>query len=155
MYFQPIDSPGLLIPVFSSLNFREQNLQVKQNAFDLRSFRKVLHSPCQFCSCTLTNHATAFRSRCCPLISHYPPCFKSIVNYLPKNSLFWSSQRSGQYRAGRDVSGRGVRRYSGWKILLPPLPFIGPSVSLSVAGIPFCTVQALHFSPPHNFHFSG
>lgn len=23
MYFQPIDSPGLLIPVFSSLNFRD------------------------------------------------------------------------------------------------------------------------------------
>ncbi len=40
------------------------------------------------------------------------------------------------------------------KTVLPPLLLIGPSVSLSEAGIPFCTAQALHFSPPHNFHFS-
>lgn len=32
------------------------------------------------------------------------------------------------------------------KTVLPPLLLIGPSVSLSEAGVPFCTVQTLHFA---------
>ena len=45
------------------------------------------HSPCQFSSCTPAIQAAAVTSRRCPLISHYPLCFKSIVNYLQKNTV--------------------------------------------------------------------
>lgn len=39
------------------------------------------------------------------------------------------------------------------KTVLPPLLLIGPSVSLSEAGDPFCTVQTLHFVSTAPFSF--
>lgn len=83
----------------------------KPTTFHLGSFREMPPSPHQSSSCTAASRLTAGGSGCCPLISHSPLCFKSIVNYLQK-ALFLSSQRSGQHRAGRNLAGRGIQCYA-------------------------------------------
>lgn len=100
----------------------------------------------QIFSCPTALHA-ADKSRYCPLISHYPPCFKSIVNYIHKCS---------SYPAG-EVDSRGWIKFARqWnsvlrrvKTVLPLLILIGPSASLLEPEVPFCTSWALHFSPTH------
>lgn len=112
---------------------------------------KCVFPPHQFSHCTLASQAG--RGRCGLLISHYPLYFKSIVNYLPK-ALFlklekWTAQDRPRF---------AWQKYSVLcrvKTALPPLLLIGPSVFLSEAAIPFCTAPPLHFSQPHNFHFSS
>lgn len=131
----------------------EQNSKAKHTTFLLGCFREMPLSPRQSSGCTAASQATAGRSRCCPLISHYPLCFKSIVNYLQK-ALFLSSSRSGQHRASRNLPGRGIRCYAVWKLsshLCYLLAHQCPSQKLA-----FHFVLHRHFisSPPHNFHFS-
>lgn len=72
--------------------------------------------------------ATAVKSRCWPLISHYPLRFKSIVNYLLKKMPC-------SYPVREEVDGTGADRNSARlrgsvlrrvKAVLPPLLLIGP-----------------------------
>lgn len=62
----------------------------------------------QFSSCTLASQETVARWRRCPLISHYPLCFKSIANYLQKALFFklekWTAQDRQTFAWQKDFS---------------------------------------------------
>lgn len=129
-----------------------QNFKAKQTSLDFVWFKEMPLLPCQFSSCTMTSQA-AGGSRCCPLIAHYPLCFKSIVNYFKKRSLLiqlekWTAWGRQKFVWQKDWVLCRV------KSVLPPLLLIGPLLSFSEASIPFCTVPTLHFSRPHHFNFS-
>lgn len=76
-------------------------------------------SPCQFSTCTLASQATAGGSWCCPLISHYPLCFKSIVNYLQKKkkkSSLLIQLEKWTARGRQKFAWQGIQCYAGWKL---------------------------------------
>ena len=102
---------------------------------------------CWISRCTPTSQATAGESRYCPLISHHPPRFESIVNYLCKCSSYPTGEvdSTGQAKYVWQQNSVILEVETVHPLLLP----IGPSVSLLEVGSPFCTMQALHFSPTH------
>lgn len=95
------------------LYIRHLNTENRTGLTALGSFREMPLSPHQYPNCAPSSQETAGGSRCCPLISHSPLWFKSIVNYL-QNAHFLSSKWSGQRRAGRNSPGRGIQRRTGW-----------------------------------------
>lgn len=125
----------------------------KLTTFHLGSFREMPPSPHQSSSCTAASRLTAGGSGCCPLISHSPLCFKSIVNYLQK-ALFLSSQRSGQHRAGRNLAGRGIQCYAVWKLSSHLCYLLAHQCPSQKLAIHFALCRHFISPPPHHFHFS-
>lgn len=136
----------LSFDIFSVAKWK-QNFTAKQTTFGLVSFRKCFLHPDAFLVAGQPAGPLLVDRDTVHSFPHYPPCFKSIVNYLQKCSFLlrlekWTARGRLKFAWQRDSVLCRV------KTVLPPLLLIGPSVSPLEAGIPFCTTQALHFSPP-------